>query len=137
MNVLNSYVECQGEVGFTILSIVFALMVIVVALLKGDIERWCHLYLSKDNFFFKNAKMVWLYIILVLVVVFGLAGVSLMGSDNYIEATISDDYPLKAVYEDYEIVERRGEIWVLREREKEPETEIISEGKEVTEDDGR
>lgn len=136
MNVLNSYVERQGEVGFTILSIVFALMIIVVALLKGDIERWCHLYLSKDNFFFKNAKMVWLYIILILILIFDLTNINLINSDNYIEATISDDYPLKAVYENYEIVERRGEIWVLREREKEPETEIISEGKEVTEDDG-
>lgn len=136
MNVLNSYAEWQGETGFTVLAIVFALMVLVVTLLKDDIERWCHLYLSKDNFFFKHAKMVWLYIVLVLVLVYGLGGASLMGTDNYIEAIISDDYPLKALYEDYEIVERRGEIWVLREREKEPETKIISEGKEVTEDDG-
>lgn len=135
MNVLNSYVEWQGETGFTVLVIVFALMVLAVTLLKDDIERWCHLYLSKDNHFFKHAKMVWLYIILVLVLVYGLGGASLMGTDNYIEATISDDYPLKAVYEDYEIVERRGEIWVLKERKKEPETEIIFEGEEVTEDD--
>ena len=135
MNVLNYYVKTQGEGGITALFVIYVIIFFVTFLLKDDIERWCHMGLSKDNILFKHAKMAWLYVIIVVTIVFAAAGGSLVGSDSYIEATISDDYPLKAVYEDYEIVERRGEIWVLKERKKEPDTEIISEGKEVTEDD--
>ena len=33
------------------------------------------------------------------------------------EVILDDNYPIKAIYEKYKVVENRGEIWVIEEKE--------------------
>ena len=53
---------------------------------------------------------------LVTVLVIGILSPKHLTGYEY-EATIDENVPMKEVYERYEIVEQRGDIWVLRDKE--------------------
>lgn len=67
------------------------------------------------------SKLSLFIIMMYFTVLVGVLFVSLLTSppitENYVEAIIDENYPFTLVTDKYDFVERRGEIYVLKERE--------------------
>ena len=114
MKVLNTYIEtkCNGWLGVMFL---FLLLAVVVYMLKDDITRFCEHHTIGAEFY-KYMRYVWILPFAACII---FAVMSLHAAPVHkvmVEATIVDTYPIGALYEKYEIIDKRGDIWVLEQR---------------------
>lgn len=75
------------------------------------------IYIKSDKFDKKDALIVWCAI-------FGIALILLVADIRFskvdaIQCTIDDDVSINEVYDNYDVIDKQGEIWTLREKTNE------------------
>ena len=70
----------------------------------------------------ENASMIYMVVFSVLLIIasiieYNLVKISKEPTEyNRYEVIIDDDYPVKELYDNYRVIEQRGEIWVIEDR---------------------
>lgn len=121
MRVLNSYTETVMSPVSILLIVLFLIIAGLVYLLKDDIARFVKWHFK--GFFYRNADNVWLVLCSIFVVLVFVCIPSGLNTHTYVEATIIDEYPIGALYSKYDIVNKRGDLWILELRDSYEETE--------------
>ena len=114
MVVLNTYIKTTHN-GWLGVMFLFLCLAPIVYLLRDDITRFCEHHTIGAEFY-KFMKYVW---VIPFAACFIFALMSFHASPKHsimVEATVIDTYPIGALYEKYEIIEKRGDIWVLEQR---------------------
>ena len=110
MTILNSYVEKVEPSGVAVLLIIMSMMFVAVFLVTS-----IQAFKDRD----KKAGVI-------LAVLCAVCLILLFTIVNYesdrpkvttYEVILSDDYPASDLLEKYDLVEQRGEIWVIKEKE--------------------
>ena len=94
-----STVKCATFLGYSLFIIVFMLAILAINMIRYD-----------D---FKTG----LGLIIFAVVVFVSSIICCLEPHREIKVLLSDDYPAVKLYDKYDIKERDGNIWILREKE--------------------
>jgi hypothetical protein len=108
MTVLNTYTESY----ITILTLLCFLVAVVFGFS-------CYFYYNKHGLYSLKHKII--TIVLGIVALAGLICIPVLSlkTEEYTECVLSDTYPVLELYENYEIYDRRGDIWVLSNLKKE------------------
>ena len=119
MNVLNTYSDSYLCIGYVVLIIMVMIGIGVMLAFRVRITDFLNL-----KFGFKKVWNLVPYILTTILLV-ALVGFGPMftKSSTYVECTIDHDYSVVDLYEHYEILERRGDIWVLRQLSEPEEVE--------------
>ena len=119
MNVLNTYSDRFLSVGYVALIIMVMIGICVILAFRVRITDFLNL-----KFGFKKVWNLVPYILTALLLV-GLIGFGPVFTkySTYVECTIDHAYSVVDLYEHYEILERRGDIWVLRQLSEPTEEE--------------
>lgn len=116
MQVLNTYVKTDIFTGRLLITFLAALVLIVIYLLKDDLTRFLEHHTIGANFY-KYMKHVWKVLMVFFAIFFFIQFLNTPANARvFVEATINEKYPIGPLYERYEIVEKRGDIWVLEQR---------------------
>ena len=75
-------------------------------------------YIKLDDFDKKNLLGVWWYGIFALALILLILFVSdiLFSKVDAIQCTIEDNVSINEVYDNYDVIDKQGEIWTLREK---------------------
>lgn len=114
MQVLNTYVQNEAN-GFVVLTVFMFLAAVLTFLLKDDITRFLEHHTIGARFY-SLMKHVWLVMFAVFTILTFVCFTKSTEQHIYVEATVIDSYPIGALYDKYEISEKRGDIWVLEQR---------------------
>lgn len=124
MKVLNTYTDVATGADYWLVVIVMLVLILGSFLFREDITRAVELRFN--GFIYNHANKVWLLGV-VAAIIFGMVTIPFTIEDKtYCEATIIDNYPIGALYSKYEIVDKRGDLWVLSLRDSYVESEEVA-----------
>ena len=116
MQVLNTFTKSTPSGAFYVLLILFMLAGFLVWLLGADITRFIERR-TIGSAVYDHAGKAWMMLLglVIVMAIFVLPGQ--FKTRVYAEATIIDNYPIGALYSKYDVVDKRGELWVLELRD--------------------
>lgn len=115
MKTLNMYTKLTLNGGWMILTFIALILMLVVIVDRDYITRKIQAKCIGAEFY-GAVKHAWKLILIFFMIIFFACCSKTNGHRVMVEATIDDTYPIGAVYDKYDIVEKRGDIWVLELR---------------------
>lgn len=115
MRTLHLYTELCLNPGWVILAILFFIVVLIVVLDRDYITRSIQAKCIGADWY-PMVRHAWKAILVLGMLIFFACCSRATHHKIMVEATIDETYPIGAVYEKYDIVEKRGDIWVLEMR---------------------
>ena len=126
MKILYTYEKGGGSFLYALILLLAIMICFLCYDNRGEIEIAIDRKFGGKRWILETSQ--WAFIVpIIFCILGGLLCITVMhrNPDTYVEATIIDNYPVGALFENYEFVEKKGDIWVLK----------VKEGKEVVSND--
>lgn len=111
MRILYQKPLLHGDISTPIIIFVAVVALLIVVFITALFSEIC-----------ENASMIYIVIFSVLLIIASIVEYNLVRISkepteyNRYEVILDDDYPVKELYDNYRVIEQRGEIWVIEDR---------------------